>query len=231
MRGTTIVIACCLALAPGCGRSSSSKGRDGGVAGAISNGGAVGTGVGGALGPGGGLGTGGVLGTGGSLGTGGLVGSAGQTQVSGTGGLVGTGGAVDTGGAIHTDGGFVDAGHDAPASALDGETRDVAIGSDGTRDLPGVEAAALPTCAAAGGVCSTYRWVLCPAHFEPIGLGDGHLDCRSDGWCCVAAPPSPCSDESAGNCVPGDACTHCWRAAPGSPACESGRVCCLDNCW
>jgi hypothetical protein len=183
------------------------------------------------------LGAGGATGTGGVSGSGGLGGGSGTGGLVGRGGAVGTGGcpcaggAVGTGGATHTDGGSVDAGRDGPASRLDGEAQDVAIGNDGAQDLPGVEAAALPTCGAAGGVCSTYRWVLCPAHYEPVGLGDGHLDCRSDGWCCVPAPPSPCSDESAGNCVPGDTCTRCWRAAPGAPACETGRVCCVDNCW
>jgi hypothetical protein len=89
-----------------------------------------------------------------------------------------------------------------------------------------------PACAAAGGFCSEARWILCPVHFEPVG-GDGHLDCGSggaDGWCCVPAPPSECSDRGAGNCVPGTTCTGCWAPAPGTPACEAGRVCCIDVC-
>jgi hypothetical protein len=30
--------------------------------------------------------------------------------------------------------------------------------------------------------------------------------------------------------VAGDSCTGCWDDAPGAPACETGRVCCIYMC-
>jgi hypothetical protein len=84
-------------------------------------------------------------------------------------------------------------------------------------------------CEAAGGFCSGARWMLCPAGHEPIGL-DG-LGCEMEGWCCVAAPSSTCTDSGTANCVPGTSCEGCWGDAGGSLACEAGRVCCVDICW
>jgi hypothetical protein len=34
-----------------------------------------------------------------------------------------------------------------------------------------------------------------------------------------------------GNCVVGESCTGCWAPAPNALACETGRTCCVDNCW
>jgi hypothetical protein len=187
---------------------------------------------------------GGAIGTGGEIGTGGVLGTGGGTtagSASGIGGMLGSGGGV--GGATPPEAGPRDTGSDVPAVALDADVRDVPAveldagvrdapletpRDDGAIDLPGSETSA---CTAAGGFCSPSRWQICPAYREPIGQGDGHLDCRNNGWCCVPAPSSPCSDQGAGNCVVGDACTGCWHAAPNTPACETGRVCCVDNCW
>jgi hypothetical protein len=84
-------------------------------------------------------------------------------------------------------------------------------------------------CATAGGVlCTPYRWEICPGGTEPLAGADPHLGCGNGGWCCVVAPPSPCSNSNAGNCVPG-ACTGCWTPVPGY-LCEAGRVCCQDYC-
>jgi hypothetical protein len=30
--------------------------------------------------------------------------------------------------------------------------------------------------------------------------------------------------------VVGTSCSGCWSPASGTPACESGRVCCIDIC-
>jgi hypothetical protein len=107
--------------------------------------------------------------------------------------------------------------------AIDLGTIDTAIDKPGTETAP-------PACAAAGGSCSPFRWQTCPKHYEPSDQGTGHLDCPNTGWCCVPAPSSPCSDNGAGNCVVGNACTGCWFSAPNTPACETGRVCCVDMC-
>ena len=237
MRGAALVVACAALLAVGCGSSGGGHKRDGGVDGPVGTGG---------KGTGGAPGTGGVVGTGGGPGAGGVSGAAGSM---GTGGR-GAGGALGTGGATSRDAGPA-RDTDGPTTKLDAEvdrgvsdTRDVAIeaaGVDGAtkldlgsidtaNDTPDSETAA-PACAAAGGSCTPRRWEICPAHYEPIGEGTGHLDCPGEGWCCVPAPSSPCSDEGLGNCVVGDACTGCWAPAPNAPACETGRTCCIDNCW
>lgn len=237
MRGAALFVACAGLLAVGCGSSGGQK-TDGGLDGPVGTGG---------KGAGGAPGTGGAIGTGGGPGAGGVTGTAGSM---GTGGR-GAGGAPGTGGATGVDAGPArDTGSDGQATKLDADvdrggvdTRDVAIeaaGSDGATSLdlgaidtavdePGSETAA-PGCVAAGGACSPSRWQICPAHYEPIDQGTGHLDCPGGGWCCVPAPSSPCSDQGAGNCVVGDTCTGCWAPAPNAPACESGRVCCIDMC-
>jgi hypothetical protein len=233
MRGAALFVACAASLAVGCGSNGDGQKTEGGLDGP--------------RGTGGGLGRGGVIGTGGGPGAGGVTGTAGSM---GTGGR-GAGGALGTGGATGVDAGPArDTGRDGTATRreADGErggaeTLDVAIeaaGGDGatsldlgeldtSTDKPGSETAA-PGCAAAGGTCSPSRWEICPKRYEPIDQGTGHVDCPIDGWCCVPAPSSPCSDQGAGNCVVGDSCTGCWAPAPGTPACESGRVCCVDMC-
>jgi hypothetical protein len=240
MRETTIACACAALFAIGCGSSGGSKKTDGGLGGAVGTGG---QGVGGVMGTGGFVGAGGGSGLGGIPGTNGFV---------GTGGGPGAGDVPGTGGATGVDAGPAqDTGIDGTATRpeADGDrgsadTRDVAIepvaidgatsldvgAVDSTIDQPSSEAAT-PACVAAGGTCSPARYEICPAHYEPIDQGTGHLDCPNNGWCCAPAPPSPCSDQDVGNCVVGDTCTGCWAPAPSTPACESGRICCVDNCW
>lgn len=231
------VLACTGLLMPACGSSDSKNDGSSGLKQDAVSGGRSGTG--------GSNGTGGV----GAGATGGATGGGGALQSgggSGTGGASATGGA---GGAKTTDAGVP---LDGPAARLDAGL-DQSPGSD-TRDAPiepdaGVDGVAAsmdtgnldsaskaeasvtpPACSAVGGFCSPNRWSTCPAHYEPASDESGHLDCPVEGWCCVAAPASACSDQGKGNCVVGTSCKGCWSSAPGTPACESGRVCCVDVC-
>jgi len=107
-------------------------------------------------------------------------------------------------------------------------------GSGGAGGEGGEGGASLhPDCDSASGVCTNARWELCPLGLEPVDP-DPNRDCPgspgAQGWCCVDAPPSTCSDESPGNCVVGDSCEDCWMDLPGYD-CEDGRVCCQDGCW
>lgn len=89
-----------------------------------------------------------------------------------------------------------------------------------------------PECAAVSGICTDARWMLCPSGMEPVDP-DPNQDCPGDGgtqgWCCVDAPPSTCSDDSSGNCIVGSTCDGCWADVPNYD-CEYGRVCCQDIC-
>jgi hypothetical protein len=230
---------CATLLTWGCGSSSSSK-SDGST-------------TGGVFGSGGSPGTGGTSSTGGLPETGGVTGAGGTVH---TGGTQTTGGISGAGGKVAGDAGpSPEAGSERPATELDStidegaDPHDVPLRTDGPTEagptsldtgmLDGAAGEAgtdapPPTCAALGGFCTRYRWDACPAHYEPTAEGTGHLDCgssSSSGWCCVPAPSSPCSDTGAGNCVLGESCSGCWKAASGAPACETGRVCCVDNCW
>ena len=115
-------------------------------------------------------------------------------------------------------------------------------GVDGDGDVDGDAGAdeemdgdtATLACEAAGGTCTDSRWNMCPVGTEPIDP-DPHRDCGSgtgtDGWCCVDAPTSTCSDAAGANCVVGTECTGCWGPAEDtSLTCEAGRVCCTDIC-
>jgi hypothetical protein len=246
------LLLCVGTLGPGCS-DSSGNGQDG-AAPARQDGGSAG----GAIGTGGTPGTGGTIGRGGAPGTGGAagrIGTSGAGGAPGTGGTGNAGGSTGAGGTSGVDGGpRFEASIDAPPTKLDSsadqrlvaDLRDVPMpmdtgvdsrelldtgGTDIAIDKAGSDGeVAAPACVAAGGTCSPSRWSICPAHYEPIGEGTGHLDCTSAGWCCVPAPSSPCSDTGAGNCVVGDTCTGCWGEAPGAPACEAGRICCVDMC-
>jgi hypothetical protein len=72
-------------------------------------------------------------------------------------------------------------------------------------------------------MCTPARWALCPAGYEPAS-GGGHLDCESEGWCCVEAPASTCSDSGEASCVEGE-CTGCWEDAGQGLTGEAGRSC------
>ncbi len=196
----------------------------------------------------GGSGVGGALGTGGASHAGGAM---------STGGASHSGGALGTGGAIGVDaspGRDATVAVDGPPSSLDlgfdqrrqSDVPDAPLGPDASVDGAitsldggGLDAATIPdvgpdatsaACATVGGTCTPNRWTTCPARYEPAGEGNGRLDCPSSGLCCVPAPSSPCSDTGKGNCVVGDTCTGCWSPAAGAPACEPGRVCCVDMC-
>ncbi|MBN1771450.1 MAG: hypothetical protein JXB32_09325 [Deltaproteobacteria bacterium] len=96
-------------------------------------------------------------------------------------------------------------------------------------DVP-TDTASYPACAARGGTCTEYRWVICPAGTEPAPT-EAHEDCPGGGWCCVPAPTSTCSSSGYANCVEGERCTECWAAPDDTTlTCEAGRVCCLDIC-
>jgi hypothetical protein len=139
---------------------------------------------------------------------------------------------VCTGGHYCDGGGDTDAAADADADADVPVEAEAEAGADADADADGGDVTP-PNCAALGGTCTDARWSICAAHFEPAA-GDGHQDCSGStgmgGWCCVPAPASACSDSGAGNCVEGTSCTGCWFPAEGTPACEAGRVCCVDYC-
>jgi hypothetical protein len=187
---------------------------------------------------------------GGSRGTGGASNTGG---VGAAGGGFGTGGARGSGGATLADAApTLDVGIDSrpPDTRADADAQDAPLPMDtGREDAPfSLDTARIdlaidrreasgdatpPACAAAGGFCTRYAWESCPAHYEPTALEEGHLDCSGssgNAWCCVPAPSSPCSDTGAGNCLVGDTCTGCWAEAPSAPACEAGRVCCMNIC-
>ena len=93
-------------------------------------------------------------------------------------------------------------------------------------------------CSDWGGVCTANRWSTCPRGMEIRSLEDqGGCENNWDGWCCVDAPPSSCSDVGPGVCVPGE-CKGCFapvsdpefRLPKPYPTCEAGRSCCLDLC-
>jgi hypothetical protein len=87
-------------------------------------------------------------------------------------------------------------------------------------------------CVDIGGVCTPVRWGSCPVGMEIYALGTDQFGCENNwmGWCCVDAPPSPCSDSQAGVCVPGE-CTGCFApVSDTSMTCEAGRSCCRDRC-
>ncbi len=75
---------------------------------------------------------------------------------------------------------------------------------------------------------------MCPPGTEPLALEGDQGGCKtdvSDGWCCVTAPASSCSDAAGVICVTGDECAGCFTAASDPTlTCEAGRVCCLDMC-
>lgn len=114
----------------------------------------------------------------------------------------------------------------------DGEDASADPFEDWPTDLPvdwGTETT--DECSTAGGFCTSERWVLCPSGYEPIDP-DPHRGCGGSpgtaGWCCVLAPPSPCSASSTGNCIAAESCTGCWASV--DLECEDGRVCCMDIC-
>jgi hypothetical protein len=92
-----------------------------------------------------------------------------------------------------------------------------------------VDSVSHATCASAGGQCS--NTLLCPVNTEPV-YPDPHRDCGPQpgmgGYCCVAAPSTPCSASGVANCALGAACSGEW-GLPLNEACEPGRVCCRVN--
>lgn len=127
------------------------------------------------------------------------------------------------------EGGDGDADSDADGD-VDGDA-DGDADADGSTDAS-ADADASSGCVAAGGTCTGARWELCPVGTEPIDP-DPHRDCTAemDGWCCVAAPDSPCTATAGVNCIVGTACTGCWAPPDGAHLdCEAGRVCCTDVC-
>jgi hypothetical protein len=82
------------------------------------------------------------------------------------------------------------------------------------------------------GFCSGGSDLLCPWGYEPIERRP-HGNCLNDGWCCVVAPYSECTDSGEANCFDGTTCTGvdgCLGDPPTAYACEEGRVCCVDVC-
>lgn len=102
----------------------------------------------------------------------------------------------------------------------DGPPRDLLITGD---------ALAFPLCAAAGGGCTIERWDICPAGFAPA-TPNASLDC-GNGYCCVPAPTSTCTQDPGTNCLPGKQCPGCWGAPTDTTlTCPSDQVCCAYIC-
>ena len=118
-----------------------------------------------------------------------------------------------------------------PGTTTTGTTTGTASGGGGQGGGGG--ASPYPECAAVDGICTDARWELCPNGTEPVDPNPNR-DCPggegAQGWCCVDAPPSTCSDDSSGNCIVGDSCEGCWAEVQGYD-CEDGRVCCEDICF
>lgn len=91
-----------------------------------------------------------------------------------------------------------------------------------------------PQCRGLGGFCSGGSAILCPWGYEPVEHDDPSRRCDGDGWCCVVAPYSECTDSGTANCVWATSCAEapggCWGDATPTMTCESGRVCCVDTC-
>lgn len=104
---------------------------------------------------------------------------------------------------------------------------------DWPRDLPGEwPYTTHPQCIGVGGFCSGGFSLLCPWGYEPSGSRP-HGHCADDGWCCVPAPYSECTDSGVANCFTGATCSDvdtCLGPPSTTYSCESGRVCCVDIC-
>lgn len=113
--------------------------------------------------------------------------------------------------------------------------------TDGGLDLPDGWPTENPTewpyptagpCAGQGGFCSGGSELLCPWGYEPLASRP-HRNCASDGWCCIVAPYSECTDSGEANCFEGSTCTGvdgCLGDPTTAYTCETGRVCCVDTC-
>jgi hypothetical protein len=87
-------------------------------------------------------------------------------------------------------------------------------------------------CAGQGGFCSGGSELLCPWGYEPLASRP-HRNCANDGWCCLVAPYSECTDSGEANCFEGTSCTAvdgCLGDPTTAYTCETGRVCCVDTC-
>lgn len=83
-----------------------------------------------------------------------------------------------------------------------------------------------------GGFCSGGSDMLCPWGYEPLERRP-HGNCAHDGWCCIVAPYSECTDSGAANCFDGTDCSGvdgCLGDSPTPYECEPDRVCCVDIC-
>ena len=87
-------------------------------------------------------------------------------------------------------------------------------------------------CDRAAGFCSGGSELLCPWGYEPLETRP-HRNCANDGWCCIVAPYSECTDSSEANCFAGTSCSGvdgCLGDPTTAYTCETGRVCCVDIC-
>jgi hypothetical protein len=83
-----------------------------------------------------------------------------------------------------------------------------------------------------GGFCSGGSELLCPWGYEPIERRP-HGNCAHDGWCCIVAPYSECTDSGEANCFDGTSCAAvdgCLGDPTTAYECETDRVCCVDIC-
>lgn len=86
-------------------------------------------------------------------------------------------------------------------------------------------------CAAAGGsFCTSFRWNICPAGFEPVSSTDHYACGTASGWCCRPAPASPCAASGQGNCL-ATCPIDCWQPVTDTTlTCDGARKCCRDTC-
>ena len=73
------------------------------------------------------------------------------------------------------------------------------------------------------GQCNEWLWWACSPGYEPYSEWEYHEEC----WCCIPAPPSPCTEQENMHCMIGDSCYEfCWHNVSDEYPCEPGRVCC-----
>ncbi len=88
-------------------------------------------------------------------------------------------------------------------------------------------------CTTQGGFCSGGISLPCPAGYEPLSAS-AHRHCDANGWCCIPAAYSPCSESGTGNCMPAVSCAMaedgCWTDPAAPLECEAYRVCCENAC-
>ncbi len=125
---------------------------------------------------------------------------------------------------------------DVPGDPVDEEVLDAPDLPDGwpTDNPADWPYSSSPQCRGQGGFCSGGSAILCPWGYEPLRSSDPVRRCDYDGWCCIVAAYSECTDSGTASCFFATACSGvlggCLIDATPAMDCETGRVCCVDSC-